>query len=64
MGQWDGGGRREVKDVGMWEVGLANSKLFSVIALVPLSSKENHFCFHKIEFVVVILSMIDFLRSK
>ena len=37
---------------------------FSVIALVLLSSKEDHLCFHKMELIVFIFSVIDFWRSK
>ena len=40
------------------KVGLVNSSLFRVIALMPLSSVENHLHFHKIEFILVILSII------
>jgi hypothetical protein len=46
------------------KVGLANSSLFCVIAPVPLSSDKNHEYFHKIQFIVVILSIIEFLSSK
>jgi hypothetical protein len=40
--------------------GISKFLTLCVIALVLLSSKENHSCFHKIEFIVVILSEIVF----
>jgi hypothetical protein len=43
-------------------VGLANSLFFCDIALVPLSAKENNIWFQKIEFILVILSIIDFQK--
>ena len=44
--------------------GIRKLLTFCVIALVPLSSKENKSCFHKPEFIVVILSIIELLSSK
>jgi hypothetical protein len=44
--------------------GISKFLTFCVIALVLLSLKDNNLCFHKIEFIVVIFSIIDFLSSK
>ena len=44
--------------------GISKFLTFCVIALEILHSKEYHSCFHKIELIVVILSIIDFLSSK
>jgi hypothetical protein len=46
------------------KVGLAYSSLFCVVALLTLSFQGFCLYFHKIEFIVIILSRIDFLSSK
>ena len=50
--------------VSLKKSGISKFLTFCVIAMILLSSKEKYFCFHKIEFIVVILSIIDFLSSK
>jgi hypothetical protein len=45
------------------KVGLANPSHFCVIALVLLSSQKIELCFHLIQSIMVILSIIDILRS-
>ena len=44
--------------------GIIKSLNLLFFALVLLSSKKNKLCLNKIDFVVVILSIIDFLSSK